>query len=259
MHHSHRLPEAAALGELDVDPIDCSGELGNIGRDEARLVSKNGQLGSFADEAQPLDIVPGDGLLEHLDTLLDEELAHADRVLRSPRGVRIDAQALIRSGVANDANDFHIAVGSQLDLENGVVARFANSLLQLMVFRDRDSEARLRSGLRIEAPYPVDRKTKTLSKQIVERGADRALRRSITAQSAVQLTFDGLERHWISPLEQRLELSERRDHGCDRFSVIAVGRRLTESLHSIIVGDSDNHVSMVRVPASRYDERVRWL
>jgi len=111
-------------------------------------------------------------------------------VLGSPGRVRIDTQALVRSGVANDADDFHIAIGSQLDLENGILARFANSLFELMIFRDCDGEARLRSGLRIETPYPVYRKPQALSEKIMQRRAHRALGGCIAAKGPVQLSFD---------------------------------------------------------------------
>src|ERR1700694_2147615 len=128
-----------------------------------------------------------------------------------------------------------------------------------MIFRDRYSEARLRRRRGVETPYPVNWKAQTLPEQIVQRGADGALRRGVPPQRAIQLNFNGLERHWISSLEMRLELSERRDDGGDRFTIIAIGRGLAEALQSIVIGDAHYHIPMVRVSASRYDERVRWL
>src|SRR3981081_3545130 len=125
-----------------------------------------------------------------------------------------------------------------------------------MIFRDRNGEARLRRGLRVETPYPVNRQAKTLPKQIVQRGAYGALRRGVSPKRAVQLAFDRLESHWISALEKRLELAQRGDDGGDRFTVIAIGRRFAEAFQSIIVRDAHYHIPMVRVPASRYDKWV---
>ena len=91
-------------------------------------------------------------MLEHLYALVDEEFAHADSVLGGPRGVRINAQSLLGRGVPDYPHDLHVAIGSELDLENRILARLRNTALQLVTLGDRDREARLRRCRSVESP-----------------------------------------------------------------------------------------------------------
>ena len=62
------------------------------------------------------------------------------------------AAALPGAAVANDANDLHVAVGSELDLENRVLGRIGYALPQPVVVGNRDREARLRRICSVESP-----------------------------------------------------------------------------------------------------------
>ena len=116
MNHPQRLAETAAFGQLDVDPIDCPCQLRNIAGDEARFVSENRQLGPIADEPQPFDVVGRHWLLQHLDLIVSEEVAHANGLFGRPRRVGVDAQALLWRCVPNDADNLCVAIGAKLDL-----------------------------------------------------------------------------------------------------------------------------------------------
>ena len=115
MHHANGFAQAAALRQLDVDAIDRSRELRNIGRNQTRFVSENGQPGAFAHESQAVDVVGRDRLLEHLHLIIGEEIAHPHRLLRRPGRICIYPQALLGRSVADYADDLHVAIGAELD------------------------------------------------------------------------------------------------------------------------------------------------
>ena len=128
--------------------------------------------------------------------------------------------------------------------------------LQLVVIRDGNGEARLQGGGRIESPYPVNWQLQLFPHQVMERGADRALGRCVAAQNPIKLRLDRLQREWVGAFEDWFELAERRNDARDRFTVVAIGSRLTESLCTVAVDKAHNYVAMMRVSAPRDHERV---
>src|SRR2546423_4606103 len=73
------------------------------------------------------------------------------------------------------------------------------------------------------------------------------------------MRLDALDRKRIGPLQNRFELRKRGNHGRDRLTVVTVGCRFAESVDAIIVGQSENHVTVMRVTAARDHERMRGV
>ena len=88
-------------------------------------------------------------------------------MLRGPGSVGVDPQSLLRRCIANDADDLHVAVGTQLDLENWIIASLGDASFQLVIFGNRDREARLRRRSRIEPPHSVHGQAELLPHQVV--------------------------------------------------------------------------------------------
>ena len=175
-------------------PSTTPASFANVARDDARLVGDDRQRRALAHEAQPLEIVRRQRLLDELDAVLREQLDHVERVLRRPCGVRVDAKHLVRRRLANDADDLLVAVVPSLILSIGYSRRLLHLRAQLGLRRHADREARERRRGRIEPPQPVDRNAESLADEIVERGADGALRRAVAAPHAVHLELDRVER-----------------------------------------------------------------
>src|SRR5256885_2794081 len=151
-------------------------EFCNIGRNQAGLIGKNRQFGSFPHKPQSFDVVRGHWLLDHLDTLIGQKAAYLHGVLWRPGRICVDAKSFARRYAANDPYDLHIALGAELDLENRIVFRFTDASLELVVFSDGDGEARLRRLVGIQTPETVDWNPELLADEIVQRRADCAFR-----------------------------------------------------------------------------------
>ncbi len=102
MNHPQRLADPPALGELDVDAVHGAEQTRNVGAGHARLVGDDRQRRAFADEAQAIDIGGADRLLDKLEIELAQPLDRAQRLLRVPGGVGIDADAFVRRLLADD-------------------------------------------------------------------------------------------------------------------------------------------------------------
>src|SRR5215210_1943070 len=186
-------------------------------------------------EAKAFDVMRRHWLLDELDIVVLEEDRHANGFRRSPRGVGVYAQALVWRGLTNDTNYFLVPVGAELDLENGILCGVGNPLAQSVIVGDADCKARQRDVSGVETPHPINRNAEPFPDDVMQGGADCAFRRPVSAERAIELRFDRLERPRVRGAEDWHELLERRDDRAYRFSVIAIRRRLSPTFNPLIV------------------------
>jgi hypothetical protein len=105
----------------------------------------------------------------------------------------------------------------------------------------------------------MQRQTETLAKEIVQGRADGAPGGRVAVKSANELGVNRLEGKRIGSLDQRLELRQSRDDRRNGFSVITIRGRFTKPFEPIFIDNPHDDISMVRVAAPCYNERVNRL
>lgn len=266
-HHAHvvcargvndaqRFDERTAFRELEVHTVDDARELRDVGRDEARLIRDDRQRRAVAHELQSLEVLRRQRLFHELDAEFREQWNHLERALRRPPRVRVDAQDLVRRRFAHDANDFLVAIGAELDLENRILLRFRDARAEFVVARDADRVARARGARRREAPQFPHRHAEPLAGEVVQRRADGAPRRRILVQRFQERGFDVLDRERVDSSEDGRERVQRRDDRLRGLAVVRARRGFTPALDAVLVRQFHPHRRIFDAAAARNDERM---
>ena len=171
-NHAQRLPQRAALGELDVDSVHAAREARNVGGDQTAFVDHDGDAvlrRGAPDLAESLQVLRHQRLLQEFDAEVFQRREHLLRAFDVPAGVRIHANGLVGRG-ANGLENVFVAIGAEFDFEDGVPLRFADFLTNLVRRVQPDRERGEGRPLWIEAPQSPQRLSQRLADEIMERG-----------------------------------------------------------------------------------------
>ena len=193
-------------------------------------------------------------LLHELHAILDEQIDHAQRALRGPRSVCVDAKNLRWCGTTYGADDLFVAVTPELDLENRILESLVDPLHELLLgLWNPDREAGERCFAWVETPKPIHRDVQSLADEIMRRCADRRLHRSIEPERGVHLGLEIFERERIvgeHSLGDRSQLLECGDRAVRRLAVEPIGRRLAPPFHPVAIDDAHaNQLPLARATA----------
>ena len=167
--HPERLTQAAALGQLDVDPVHLPTSGGMSRGGQTALVRDDRDLGPAGDLGEAVELGRRERLLQHGDAEFLQHRQHGDRLLQGPAAVGVDPDLLV-GRVADGPQDLDVAVGAELDLEDRIRLRLPHLGADPLGGVEADGEGGARRLRRIESPQPIERHAQPLADQVVQRG-----------------------------------------------------------------------------------------
>ena len=252
--HPHRLPHAARLRELDVDPVRALGARRHVGERVAVLVDvdrnrrRRTELGATG-------IARRERLLAVLDAELRELRQRVARLLERPVLVHVHLQRDVRDA-AHCADTLDVEAVAPAELELQPPEPPGNSLRtpsHVVRIAEPDRPARERARGR-QAEEPIERHARLLRAEVVERRVDGRARGVLSLR---QPRVDLVEGPRVVS-EQRPGLLEPRRRRFDRLAV-AVDRRGFAVADETVVADLhlDELDRVLRLAGD--DERLREL
>ncbi len=238
--HAERFPQRSALGELDVDPVDATGEPRNIGGDETAFVHDDGQvvLGRHAPHLeQSVQIIRRERLLQKLDAVLLQDRDHLLGPCHGPARVGIHAQRLPRR-LAHDTENLFVAVGAELHFQNGVVLGFTHFGPHLVRRIESNREGGQGSTFGIESPQPPQRLPQLFPNEIMQRRRERGAGRPVLRQRVLPAILRGFKVERIAR-HVRAEVLEAGEHRVERLAIERGWIGFAPSLLPVVIDESD--------------------
>ena len=257
MDHADRGEDAAALDELDVDPVEPSLEPRHILGHHGALVSNQGKRRLGVDLLHGLKLVRGKRLLDELNA----ELGKLSRLLHGlrnrPGAVCIDPEERARL-LSERADDLDVAFRSELDLDDRVVVRLTELGDHSLHRVDSNGEGRKGQPGRVQAQQAVEGEAELATYPIEEGKIEGRKRRTVVSEPLPGLLENLPVVKGVLRREPTADSKKRAPHRVGVFPIKPAGAGLAGASDSIVLQLRDDHRRSV-LRASSNGKRVPKL
>ena len=121
---------------------------------------------------------------------------------------------------------------------------------------DWNREARERRVTGFQSPGPVHGRGLSLGREVVHRDAQRGGDGPRLRECRPELVLDRFDIFAALACEQRRGAFQRLNGVARSLAVVHIGGRFAQPVFPVVVGQTHEHVDVLGVGASRYDERI---